>query len=312
MYPCPCPNSSLTMRPAAIRPRGVEGRAPARNITLPARFRTAPAAPASFAAAESAAAAAARLFRAGFVDREAASADLHCVELFDGFLRIFVRGHFDERESACAARHLIAHHVDRLDGPGLGEQFLQLRLTRRVRKIPDIQLSTHLYRLLYRQWRRSRCLALTPGGCSSRKRLNFRRSESMGSSLRGWAQVRGKIRSIQCITSTRPPRAVWRRRPGAARYTSADLGYPEGGYRETVRTHFQPVTRCGGLCPARRRARRRSGGASATAGGWRRTRTRDVARTAGGARGAGRARKEHAADSIRRRLAAADARRAHD
>ena len=111
------------------------------------------------------------------------------------------------------------------------------------------------------------------------------------------------------------PRPRWLQT--APRYTARELERPDqgplttGGYRETLCDRSDAAARRGRLRPARPgagRAGRRPGSAAGAAGGGRGRGLSPEQQAA--ARRADRAREEHAADSVRRRLAAADARRA--
>src|SRR6516225_8366965 len=55
------------------------------------------------------------------------------------FLRLLVRAHFHEREPAGAPRSHIAHHFNRFDGSRAREQLLELRFSRFVREVSDIE-----------------------------------------------------------------------------------------------------------------------------------------------------------------------------
>jgi hypothetical protein len=64
--------------------------------------------------------------RAGLVDREIPAFDRKTVQLLDGGLRFFGRGHADKRETAGAAREFVEDQVDSGNGAGLGEQVLEV------------------------------------------------------------------------------------------------------------------------------------------------------------------------------------------
>src|SRR5688572_1664592 len=152
MYPWPWPMNNVTTRPEVGTPRRSAGRAIAclragaafgtaprlRSSTLPARFRTSTLGEA--AATEPAAALG---LRPCFVDGQAAAADLARVQLGDGVLCFFVRAHLDKRKPAGAPRRLVAHHGDRFDRSGTGEQLLELVFADFVGQISDVQLPTH-------------------------------------------------------------------------------------------------------------------------------------------------------------------------
>src|SRR6185295_6981146 len=95
------------------------------------------------AVAAAAAAEAAFRFRPRLVDGQRASAHLELVQFTRGLLCFLVGRHLDERKPAGPARRGVAHHANRFDGSGSAEQLLQLRFPGRVRKIPDVQPSTH-------------------------------------------------------------------------------------------------------------------------------------------------------------------------
>src|SRR2546425_550675 len=65
------------------------------------------------------------------------------VQLGDRLLGFFIRAHLHECESAGTARGHVAHPLHRLDVAGLRKQLLQLGLAGFVRKISNIQLTTH-------------------------------------------------------------------------------------------------------------------------------------------------------------------------
>src|SRR5262249_58627489 len=126
-------------------------------ITLPARLAAAAGA-ATIAAVAAAAAEATFRFRPRLVHGQRTPAHLVLVQLARGLLSFLVGRHFDERETAGPARRGVAHHTHRFDSPGAAEQLLQLRLTGRVRKIPDVQPSTHCSLLVRtRPLPRARC-----------------------------------------------------------------------------------------------------------------------------------------------------------
>src|SRR6185295_10951827 len=97
----------------------------------------------STVAAKAATAAAKRRLRTRFVDHQAASAELRLVQLGDRARGLFARAHFDERKPAGSSRGGVTHDVDRLDLTRPREQLLELRFTDFVRKIANIQLTTH-------------------------------------------------------------------------------------------------------------------------------------------------------------------------
>src|SRR5690349_5451743 len=103
---------------------------------LPARLRPATRSAATRTAAR-------RHLRARFVHREATASELIGVQLVDGLLGIRVRSHLDEAETAGAPGYHVPHDGDLFNGTCAREQLLQLRFTRFVREIPNIQLATH-------------------------------------------------------------------------------------------------------------------------------------------------------------------------
>src|SRR2546423_777583 len=103
---------------------------------------TSAAAAVTAAAEASAASAAARpavFARPGLVDGQGATAQLLAVELCDGRLALFLRGHLDEAEAARAARVAILDDRGRLDRTGLREQFAQVFARSLEREIPDVK-----------------------------------------------------------------------------------------------------------------------------------------------------------------------------
>jgi len=93
---------------------------------------SAPAAPAEF-----------RL-RPRFVHDQRASAHVRSVKLLDGRLCILFGLHFNERETARAARGVVAHDAHRFNGARLPEQILELVLPSAEWEIPNEQLPTHV------------------------------------------------------------------------------------------------------------------------------------------------------------------------
>jgi len=59
------------------------------------------------------------------------------VKHLNGLFRIFLRTHFDEGESAGAARHTILHDINRHHNTGLREIILQVVFRRREGEITD-------------------------------------------------------------------------------------------------------------------------------------------------------------------------------
>src|SRR5262249_54707799 len=96
----------------------------------------------SAAAAKSSAAGALRLWP-GFADVEAAPAELMRIQLDNGSLRLLVRTHFDESESASLPCCPITHHRHALHGSDRSKQILQFWFFCLERQISDVQLFTH-------------------------------------------------------------------------------------------------------------------------------------------------------------------------
>jgi hypothetical protein len=65
------------------------------------------------------------------------------MQLVDGFLRVGVAGHLDEREPARAPGRLIAHDSNRVDGANALEQRLQIRFACFERQIADVKFAAH-------------------------------------------------------------------------------------------------------------------------------------------------------------------------
>src|SRR5262245_52607005 len=129
----------------SIAKRLPAGLAPAAPAAAAAVIAAAPAAAAPAAVPAAAAKAAGSLrTRPRFVDRQIAATERIVVQLVDRLLRVFVRGHLDERESACATRGHVAHHLDRVDRAGRGKELLQLRLPCRERQVADVEFPSHL------------------------------------------------------------------------------------------------------------------------------------------------------------------------
>src|SRR5262249_52562108 len=101
------------------------------------------AASASAAAAAKAASAACTIFtRAGFIDRQGASAHLGPVKLRDGFIGVIV-AHLDKAEALRPAAVTIRNDIDRFDRPHLLEQRGQVVLRRLIRQISNIDSFAH-------------------------------------------------------------------------------------------------------------------------------------------------------------------------
>src|SRR5690349_2497388 len=100
------------------------------------------------AAAEATAAAtevAGAAFRTGprLVDRDRAATELRAVELLDRLLGVIVVRHRDERKTAWAAGHAIAHDGDALHGSRLREHLLEFGFTDLIRDVADKQALRH-------------------------------------------------------------------------------------------------------------------------------------------------------------------------
>src|SRR5688500_1271058 len=137
-----------------MRPSQSEGPADAGpcEFRLPARLgTTATAATATVIAAAAAEAAAARRLGLRFVDGQIAAAERIVVVGVDRLLRFLVRAHFDERETAGAARRLVAHDVDAVNGADAAEELLKILFVRGEGKVTDEKLTSHgQYSLLLR------------------------------------------------------------------------------------------------------------------------------------------------------------------
>jgi hypothetical protein len=106
---------------------------------------TAAATAAAVAAIASATTAPAKFrLRPRFVHDERSSAHVCSVELLDGRLCILFGLHFNERETARAARGVVAHDAHRFNGARLPEQILELVLPSAEWEIPNEQLPTHV------------------------------------------------------------------------------------------------------------------------------------------------------------------------
>jgi hypothetical protein len=119
----------IEMRPAFKR----------RSRSLPAGF----GAPAPVTTAAESTAAALGL-RTRLVNGESSPAELIVIERGDGILRIFVRGHLDEREAARLAGGLVAHHIDGVDRPGASEERPEVLFGRLKRQVSDVKFSSHV------------------------------------------------------------------------------------------------------------------------------------------------------------------------
>src|SRR6185295_10943213 len=128
-------------------------------------------------------AAAESTFRLGtrFVDGERAAAHLELIQLACRFLRFFIGRHLDKGESACPACRGVAHDANRLHCARPAEQLLQLRLSSRVRKIPDVKPSTH-HSLLIRTRPRRGLGARSPNKVAAGRRLRENTNHTEGAS----------------------------------------------------------------------------------------------------------------------------------
>lgn len=110
---------------------------------LPARFATAAATAATArttrAARTTSTATTAAAFgtRTSLVDRQRPTFELALIQAIDCALRVVIRSHFDERESARTARGLIAHDANRFHGAKRRKQLLELGLSRRVGQVAN-------------------------------------------------------------------------------------------------------------------------------------------------------------------------------
>src|SRR5262249_8935250 len=141
--------------------------------------------------------------RPRLVDGEASPAELIGVQLGDGFLRLLVRAHFHEREPAGAPRGHIAHHCNRFYGSRAREQLLELRFSRFVREVSDIQLPTHQLTPLSQTRQSAPCygelVPMIPNGSAGGFRLELGRTSGGASQGRlvtpTGGTARGKIRN---------------------------------------------------------------------------------------------------------------------
>ena len=78
-----------------------------------------------------------------FIHAQRASLDLFAVQLRDRILRVRIRGHRHERESAGLARELVLHQKHLGYCAGLRKHVLQLQFSRRERKVAYIQSISH-------------------------------------------------------------------------------------------------------------------------------------------------------------------------
>src|SRR5919197_1222866 len=74
----------------------------------------------------------------------AAAVQVSPVELRDGRLALFLRGHLDEAEAARAARVAVLDDAGRLDRARLREQLLQIVARSLEREVPDVKFDGHL------------------------------------------------------------------------------------------------------------------------------------------------------------------------
>src|SRR5262249_30762532 len=150
-------------------------------------------------------------FRPRLVDGEASPAELIGVQLGDGCLRLLVRAHFHEREPPGAPRGHIAHHFHRFNGSRACEQLLELRFSRFVREVSDIQLSTHELTPLSQTRQSAPChgalIPTIPSGSVGGFRLELSRRSGGASQGRlvtpTGGTARGKNPTCNSITSLR-------------------------------------------------------------------------------------------------------------
>src|SRR3972149_8153233 len=93
--------------------------------------------------ATSAAASAVVLALLGLVHLECAAFELLAVELLDGLLSLAVRTHLNEAEAARLPGLAIGDDRDRLAGPSLREQILEVLVVDGEAEIADVQFSSH-------------------------------------------------------------------------------------------------------------------------------------------------------------------------
>src|ERR1700690_2043047 len=105
-----------------------------------------PAAPAAVTTAAAPAATTTAATRAllRLVDVDGATVDVTAVELLDRVRGFLVRAHLDEGEAAGAARLAVHDHLGVGDGAELPEELAKAHLGRVVRKVSNIEASTHL------------------------------------------------------------------------------------------------------------------------------------------------------------------------
>jgi hypothetical protein len=109
--------------------------------SLPAGLATAAAAAAK--AAAPAAATRACGHGLGLIDGQVAAAEIMIVQLLDRALRFLVGRHLDEAEASGATGCHVAHDFDAFDVSAAREELLEILLARGVRKVPDVEFSTH-------------------------------------------------------------------------------------------------------------------------------------------------------------------------
>lgn len=79
-----------------------------------------------------------------FIDLERTASEGSPIELLDGGLRVFIRGHCDKCKSARFAREFILHQENFLHGTCLREIILKFILRRIERKIAYVEFVTHI------------------------------------------------------------------------------------------------------------------------------------------------------------------------
>jgi hypothetical protein len=109
-------------------------------LAAPTTAATIPTAAASAAATEIAAADG---FRPRFIHHQRPSIELILMEVVDRFLRVFVRGHFDERKATRAPRGLVTHHAHVVDSSGPAEEFSEFFVRALIREVAHVQSAAH-------------------------------------------------------------------------------------------------------------------------------------------------------------------------
>src|SRR5262249_50311968 len=131
----------------------------ARRVATRAAFLVAPAAAAAAAVTATAAAvatatavaaavattaAATRRLRLRFADLDLTAVERRTVQRLDRRLRFAVGRHLDEAEAFALARVAVRDEVDRLDGAVRAERGAHRGVSRRIRKIADVEFSAHV------------------------------------------------------------------------------------------------------------------------------------------------------------------------